>query len=93
MAPRVKKLGHGATLRVQAVQIGTLVQIAVNAGEREVFRMVGSAMDLGNNVLEMQWSQRRIVLAEPAIFAAVVRAPSNAGLNRRVHRFRLAGIS
>jgi len=48
-------------LRIDPRQIRALVQIAINAGQREIFEFVSSAMYLRNDMLDVKGRPRRAV--------------------------------
>jgi hypothetical protein len=61
------------------------VEIAVVAGQREVFRRVAAFMLARHNVFDME-SQRLLGLAQSAVFASVVRALANELAERLLHQ-------
>ena len=67
---------------VQASQIAGVFQITVDTRESEVFENISATMLLREDVLDLQTSQRRVILMQPAVFTAVVRslADLSAGL-------------
>jgi hypothetical protein len=88
VAPGMEELGQHAAPRVYAGQICALMQVTVNAGQRQIVESVSAAMGFRNDVLDMEWRQGRIVLTKTTILATVTRAPANAGSGRGVHRLR-----
>ena len=57
------------------------MQIAIDASEREVLDTVSPAMDLRDNVLNVQRRERRVILVQVTILAKVVSALSNLSSN------------
>jgi len=62
---------------IDAGEIGTLVQIAVDASEREILLIIAPPVLAGNDVLDMQSGKRRIVLMKETILTAIPRTPSD----------------
>lgn len=63
------KRGDPFVYRIDARQIRTLTQIAVDAGRCEILDLVGPAVLTGDNMFHLQWHQRRILLMAPTILA------------------------
>jgi hypothetical protein len=82
---RMKQFGQLAGLRIVASNVGTFVKVAIDAREREVVWLVGPTMLLWPNVLDVQGGQGRLVLVQPAVLAAVPRAPANEFTNCLIH--------
>jgi len=59
------------------------VQIAIDAGEGKVVGIVGPAMNLRNDMLDMQCGQRGIVLVQMAILASILGAFADLGSRPR----------
>ena len=64
-------------MRINSRQIRSFVQIAIDAGKREILEIVSATMYLWNNMFNMQCGTRRVVLMQVAILASVVSALSN----------------
>ena len=64
-------------MRIDPGQVCAFVQIAVDAGKREVLEIISPAVYLRHNVLNVKCRKRRIVLMQAAILASVVSALSN----------------
>jgi len=74
-------------LRIDSREVRTFVQIAIDAGKREVVDVVSSTMDRWNNVLNVERRPGRIILMQVAILASVVSALLNVCSNLSVdHR-------
>ena len=50
------------------------MQVAIDAGKGKVVGIVGPAMNLRNDMLDMQCGQRRVVLTQLTIFAGIAGA-------------------
>jgi hypothetical protein len=84
MTPRMKQLRDAVRFRIDAGQVRTFVQITVDAGEREIVEFVTAAVKSRNDVLDVESSQRRIILMKLAILAAVAGAFPNGGSRRGI---------
>jgi len=58
---------------VNTRQVISLVKAASVACEGEVGSVINAAVFAGTNVVDMKGSERRVTLAEPAVFAAYAR--------------------
>jgi len=74
MTPRMEQLGHRLRLRIDARQVGTFMKIAINTRERQVVEIVSATMFLGDNMLDVEFSEWGIILMELAVFAAMASA-------------------
>ncbi len=88
MLARMEQFGDVIRFWIDACQVGTFVQITIDAGESEIIEFVAAAVKSRNDVLDMENRQRRIILMKLAILAAVAGAFSNRGSRRRIHRLR-----
>lgn len=61
------------------------MQIAVNAGEAQVFRIIRTAVLPRYDVLEVQAGQRRVLLTQRAILTPVSRALPHQFVKRSRH--------
>ena len=71
---------------IEAGKVRALVQIAVMAGKREVFRRVFSAVLSRNDVFDVK-SQRLEILMQPAIFTTIFCALPDELSQPGVHQF------
>lgn len=76
----------GARFRIYSSKIWSFVEIAVDAGERKIIGLVGSAMFAGNDMLYMQRGEQRVCLPELTILAAILGSPSYRCASRFVHQ-------
>ena len=88
MPSRMKQLRDSIRFRIDARQVRTFVQITVDTGEREIIEFVAAAVKSRNDVLDVENSQRRIILMKLAILAAVAAAFANRRSRRGIHRLR-----
>lgn len=72
--PRMKNAHQFPGLRVSAGEVGSLVEIAVRASQREVVECAFAAMLSRDDVLDMEWRIRFVVHSQATVFAAI--APS-----------------
>ena len=84
----VEQFGQVAGRGIKSSQVRSLVQIAVDARQGEVFRIVAPAVDPGNDVLDVEGGERGIVLVKLAVLATVAGAFAHLGSAPRVHRLR-----
>ena len=70
----------------QFLSFKLVVAIAANARERQIVEEAGAAVLLGNDVLGLQTSHWRVVLRQPAVFAAVIRSLANLSASLFVHQ-------
>lgn len=85
IAPGMEQWCDAAGLRIKSGQIWPFVQIAVNASQSQILRIIRSTVCFGNDVLYVECRQRGIILAKMTILAAVSRSFSNAGSRPLVH--------
>ena len=71
-------------MRIDSRQVRTLPKITSVTCEREIFCVIGSAMLLCDDVLDMMF-QFTVVLMQPAVFAALVCTMTHKVACRRVH--------
>jgi len=83
LASGMKQLGNFIRLRIDPCQVSALVQIAINAGESKVIEVIGSAVNLWNDVLDVERRQRGIILMLTAILASVLCPLTNLGSSLR----------
>jgi hypothetical protein len=58
MSPRMKEPCYIPGFGIDPTQVCTFVQVAVNAGEGEIFEAIIAAMHLRNYVFDMERSKR-----------------------------------
>lgn len=75
-----------ASFGIDSSKVWSFVEIAVDAGERKILRIVSSAMFTGNDMLHMQCGEQRVCLPELTILAAILGSPSYRCASRFVHR-------
>lgn len=61
LPPGMEQFGNLVRLRIDARQVRPLMQVAINTGKGKVVGIVSPAMNLRNNMLNMQRDQRRVV--------------------------------
>ena len=86
---RVKQARQFFRLGIKARKICSLVQIAMMAGQREIFRRIFSAMLSGNNVLDVK-PQRLKILMQPAILTTILCALPDGLTQAGIHQPALA---
>jgi hypothetical protein len=94
----MEQLRHFIRVRINTCQIRTFVQVTIDAGQGKVSQLVRAAVFLGDDVLDMQYGERRIFLMELAILAPIASPLSNqdlCGLREHLSRRpeQLAGLS
>ena len=85
--PGVEEIRHTASLGIDAAQVSSFVKVAIDAGQREVLRVISPTMNFWNNMLDVEGCQRRIVLVKLTVFASVGGTQTHAGSQRPVHRY------
>ncbi len=88
----MEELGDLIRFRIDARQVRTLVEVTVDAGESQISEFVRAAVKAGNDMLEVEYGQRRIALMKLAILATVISAISHRGANRAVHLYDTLAI-
>ena len=58
LTPRVEQLGDLVRLRIDARQVRSFVQIAIDAGKGEIVEAIGPTMNLRDDMLDMKCGQR-----------------------------------
>ena len=86
---RVEQPGERAGERVNAGQVGAFVEIAVDAREAEIGLIIGAAVLARADVLEVQGRERRVILMQAAILAAVRGPLAHEGSRRLRHEAAL----
>src|ERR1035441_3858000 len=79
---------HSLGLRVNARQVRSFVQVAVDARQSQVVEVVRAAVNLWDDVLDVKRRQRRVLLMHEAILATMAGALPDAGSRARAHRLR-----
>ena len=74
---RVKQRSDLVGIGVNAGEVGSFVQIAVDAGQTEILQGISAAMLDGADVLDVQRRQRGVILMKLAILATVLRPLSH----------------
>jgi len=69
ISPWIKQPGDAPGLFIDTRKVCAFMQIAVDAGQREVLKFVSAAMGFWNYVLNMKRGQWRISLRQRAVFA------------------------
>lgn len=69
------------------------MQVAINAGEREVVEVILTAMNFRDDVFKMKCSQRRVILVQVAILTSIASAFADFRLLSQLHRFRIETLS
>ena len=87
---RVEQLGDRAGERVNARQVGTFAEVAVDAREAEVRFIIGAAVLVRADVLDVEDRERRVILMQVAILAAVRGPLAHKGSRRLRHDAALA---
>ena len=75
-----------ACLGIQARDVWAFVEIAVDARQRQILEVVTTTMLFGNDVLDLESSQGRLILSEPAVLATVSRPQADGCTRGRIHR-------
>lgn len=73
----MKQIGNQAGKWIDPCQVGTFVQIAVNAGQAEIGVVVRSSVLSRADMLDVVGRQRRILLMQAAVFATISRTPAH----------------
>lgn len=92
LSSRMKQRNNVARLGINSSEVWSFVEIAVDAGEREIVELVRSAMLARDNVFHMQCGEQGICLPELTVFAAILGSPSHRCTSRFVHRLLRADL-
>ncbi len=82
--PGMEQPGQFTRVRIKSGEVRAFVEIAVVAGQREVFRRVAAIMLARHDVFDMK-SQRFLGLRQSAVFASVFRARADELAERLLH--------
>ena len=82
---RVEQLGDRAGERVNARQVGAFAEVAVDAREAKIGFVIGAAVLARADVLDVQGRERRVILMQVAILAAVRGPLAHEGSRRLCH--------
>jgi hypothetical protein len=55
------------------------VKVAIDTGKGKIVEVIAAAVNLGNDVFDVERGQRRIILMQTTIFASVLSALANLG--------------
>jgi hypothetical protein len=77
LSPWVKELRYCVRFGVDTRQIRTFVEITIDARQGEVVDVIGAAVLLGDDMLDMQGGKRRIILMQLTVFATIAGARSD----------------
>lgn len=75
--PRVEQLDHQSSLRINAGEVGPLVQVALMTGEGQIAFVIVAPVLASSNVLNMKRQNEIVVFRNAAVFAALARAISH----------------
>ena len=76
ISTRIEQCHHGARVRIDARRLGPLYALQVT-GESESAGIVGAAVLLRNDMLDMERDQQRRLLRQVAVFTRVASPPSD----------------
>jgi hypothetical protein len=79
--PRIEEHGDRLAFGIDAGQIRTFVQIAIDAGQREILQPIAAAMFLWPHVLDMQNREGRVALMKLTVLASIFRPRANERLS------------
>ena len=65
------------------------MEVAIDARQGEIFEIIFAPVDFGDDMLDVEDRERRIILVKRAIFAAVSSALADVGSYRPIHLLRL----
>ena len=88
VAPRMEQFRHSLGLGVNAGQVRSFVQVAINARQSQILQIVRAAMNPWDDVLNVKRRQWRVVLVQQAIFATMASTLPDPGSRARAHRLR-----
>ncbi len=69
--PRMKQFGYLIGLGLDAGQVRSFMEIAIDAGQGKIVGVIRATVLLGDDVFDVQDSQWRVVLMQVAILAAI----------------------
>ena len=75
ISARIEQCHHSARVRIDARKIRSLVRVAAVTGESESAGIVGAAVLLRNDMLDMERDQQRRLLRQVAVFTRVASPP------------------
>ena len=70
----MEELRYFVRFGIDTCQIRTFVEITINARQRKVVYVIGAAVLLGDDVLDMQGGKRGVILMQLTVFATIVGA-------------------
>jgi hypothetical protein len=67
---RMKQPRQGSCVRIDSGDVGTFVSVAVNTGQRQIVKVVATAMLSRNDVIDLEWGRmqrggQETILASP----------------------------
>lgn len=71
VSPRMKQFGDLIGLGIDTGQVRSFMEVAINTGQGKIVGFIRATVLLGDDVLDVQDSQRRVVLLQLAILAAM----------------------
>jgi hypothetical protein len=77
VVPRIEKPDDPLGFRINSREIRSLVKITVNARQGEIPQIVCAIMAFGNNVLDVEISQRGVLLLQVTVLATVLGSFTN----------------
>ena len=75
----MEQLRNPLGLRVNAGQVRSFVQVAIDARQSQVIEIVRAAVNLWDDMLDVKGRQRRVLLVYQAILATMAGALPDAG--------------
>jgi hypothetical protein len=85
----MEQLRNPLGLRVNAGQVRSFVQVAIDARQSQVIEIVRAAVNLWDDMLDVKCRQRRVLLMHQAMLATMASALPDAGSRARAHRLRV----
>ena len=76
---RIEKHRDRVAFRIDAREVRTLVQIAIDTGQREILQLISAAMLLWSHVFYVQNREWGVVLMKFAVFAPIFRPAAGEG--------------
>ena len=70
LPPRVEQFGHGTGIRVNAGEIWTFMEVAIDARQTKVVLVIGAAVLARADMLDVERGQRRIFLTQTTVFTS-----------------------
>jgi hypothetical protein len=93
LTARIEKWRDMTGLGIYPSEIAPLVKIALGACQRQIIKLVGSAMFARDDVINLQGNQGRVCLTALTILTTIISTLAHRGSECGVHRYAPSAVT